>query len=102
MRLLLIEDERKVADFVARGLKAERFAVDVAGDGQSGLAMATTYSYDLSILDLMLPVLSGTETLKRIRRHTSSVPVLILTARDAGYSVSDEASSSRISAARPI
>jgi len=83
MRLLLIEDERKVADFVARGLKAERFAVDVAADGQSGLAMATTYSYDLIILDLMLPVLSGTETLRRIRRHTSSVPVLILTARDA-------------------
>ncbi len=83
MRLLLIEDERKVADFIARGLKAERFAVDVAQDGQSGLDMATTYSYDLVILDLMLPVLSGTETLKRIRRKNTTIPVLILTARDA-------------------
>jgi two-component system copper resistance phosphate regulon response regulator CusR len=83
MRLLLIEDERKVADFIARGLKAERFAVDVALDGQSGLDMATACNYDLIILDLMLPVLSGTEVLKRIRRHSSSVPVLILTARDA-------------------
>jgi len=83
MRLLLIEDERKVADFVARGLKAERFAVDVAEDGQSGLDRATTCNYDLIILDLMLPVVSGTEVLRRIRRKSSSVPVLILTARDA-------------------
>lgn len=83
MRLLLIEDEKKVADFVARGLKAERFAVDVAADGQSGLDMASACNYDLIILDLMLPVLSGTETLKRIRGQNTSVPVLILTARDA-------------------
>jgi len=83
MRLLLIEDEKKVADFVARGLKAERFAVDVAADGQSGLDLATACNYDLIILDLMLPVLNGTETLKRIRRKSSSVPVLILTAKDA-------------------
>src|SRR5437667_11259742 len=83
MRLLLIEDEKKVADFVARGLKAERFAVDLAPDGQSGLDLATTYNYDLIILDLMLPLLSGTEVLKRIRRESNTVPVLILTARDA-------------------
>ena len=81
MRLLLIEDEKKVADFVMRGLKAERFAVDLAPDGQSGLEMATHCNYDLVILDLMLPVLSGTETLKRIRSQSSSVPILILTAR---------------------
>jgi len=81
MRLLLIEDEKKVADFVMRGLKAERFAVDLAQDGQSGLEMATHCNYDLVILDLMLPVLSGTETLKRIRSQSSSVPILILTAR---------------------
>ena len=83
MRLLLIEDEKKVADFVARGLKAERFAVDLAADGQSGADLATTYNYDLIILDLMLPILSGTEVLRRIRRKSNSVPVLILTARDA-------------------
>jgi CheY-like chemotaxis protein len=55
MRLLLIEDERKVADFIARGLRAERFAVDVAYDGTSGWEMASTIDYDLLILDLMLP-----------------------------------------------
>jgi two-component system copper resistance phosphate regulon response regulator CusR len=82
MRLLLIEDEKKVAEFVARGLRAERFAVDVCDNGQSGWEMASTYSYDLVVLDLMLPGISGTEVLKRIRRHSSQVPVLILTARD--------------------
>src|SRR5271166_2673189 len=82
MRLLLIEDETKVADFVARGLRAERFAVDVSHDGEHGLEMGTTYHYDLVILDLMLPKLSGTEVLRRIRRQNSQVPVLVLTARD--------------------
>ncbi len=82
MRLLLVEDDKKVASFVARGLRAERFAVDVAHDGQSGLDFANAYSYDVIIIDLMLPVLSGTELLKRIRRSTPEVPVLVLTARD--------------------
>ncbi len=83
MRLLVIEDERKVADFVARGLRAERFAVDVAPDGPNGLDLAQAYAYDLVILDLMLPGLSGAEVLKRIRKHNAEVPVIILTARDA-------------------
>ena len=83
MRFLLIEDEKKVAEFVARGLRAERYAVDVAADGQTGVEMASTCDYDLIILDLMLPKLSGTEVLKRLRRNDSQVPVLILTARDA-------------------
>src|SRR5581483_764707 len=82
MRLLLIEDEKKVAEFVARGSRAERLAVDVSHDGQSGWEMASTYNYDLIILDLMLPGLGGTEILKRIRRQNSQVPVLVLTARD--------------------
>ena len=82
MRLLLVEDDKKVADFVSRGLRAERFAVDLAHDGQSGLDFACNHSYDAIILDLMLPLLSGTEVLKRIRRHAPEVPVLILTARD--------------------
>ena len=82
MRLLLIEDEKKVAEFVARGLRAERLAVDVSHDGQSGWEMAQTYNYDLVILDLMLPGLGGTEVLKRIRKKDSNVPVLVLTARD--------------------
>ena len=82
MRLLLVEDERKVADFVARGLRAERFAVDVAYDGQSGWEMAAQFDYDLVILDLMLPGLGGTEILRRLRRARKEAPVLILTARD--------------------
>jgi DNA-binding response OmpR family regulator len=81
MRILVIEDERKVADFVARGLRAERFAVDVANDGQVGWEMASACDYDLVLLDLMLPGLNGLEVLKRIRRKGSQVPVLILTAR---------------------
>jgi len=83
MRLLLIEDEKKVADFVARGLRAERFAVDVAADGPGALQTLAACEYDLIILDLMLPGLSGSEILKRIRRDRKEVPVIILTARDA-------------------
>ena len=83
MRILLVEDEKKVADIIARGLKAERYAVDVWHDGQSGWEAAQACNYDLIILDLMLPGLSGTELLERVRRKNSEVPVLILTARDA-------------------
>jgi len=80
MRILLVEDEAKVSTFVARGLTEERFAVDVARDGKSGLDLATTYHYDLVILDLMLPGMGGLDVLRRVRTH-SPVPVLILTAR---------------------
>ena len=83
MRILLVEDETKVSSFVARGLMAERFAVDVIADGQSGLELATTYHYDLVILDLMLPKMDGTQVLRRLRSQNVTVPVLILTARDA-------------------
>jgi heavy metal response regulator len=83
MRILLVEDETKVSSFVARGLMAERFAVDVIADGQAGLELATTYSYDLVILDLMLPKMDGTQVLRRLRSQNVNVPVLILTARDA-------------------
>ena len=80
MRILVIEDEKKVAEFVARGLRDHRFAVDISNDGQSGLEMAKACNYDLIILDLMLPGLGGTEVLKRIRQHGSKMPILILTA----------------------
>jgi two-component system, OmpR family, copper resistance phosphate regulon response regulator CusR len=83
MRLLLIEDEEKVSRFIVKGLMAERFAVDVAAEGDRGLELALTYSYDLIILDLMLPGLSGTEVLRLVRRQNEHVPVLVLTARDA-------------------
>ncbi|HVU15803.1 MAG TPA: response regulator transcription factor [Candidatus Didemnitutus sp.] len=83
MRLLLVEDEKKVADVVARGLRAEHYAVDVASDGKEGWEMASNVDYDVIILDLMLPGLSGTEVLRRLRRQQSKSAVLVLTARDA-------------------
>jgi two-component system copper resistance phosphate regulon response regulator CusR len=82
MRILLVEDEKKVADIIVRGLRAERFAVDVHYDGESGWQAADTYNYDLILLDLMLPGLTGTEILERVRRKNQLVPILILTARD--------------------
>jgi DNA-binding response OmpR family regulator len=83
MRILLVEDEKKLCDLIARALKAELYAVDIACDGPSGWELADTYDYDLIILDLMLPGLSGTEVLRRVRRKNHQVPILILTARDA-------------------
>jgi DNA-binding response OmpR family regulator len=83
MRLLLIEDEQKVADVIVRGLRAERFAVDVAHDGITGWEMAASVQYDLIILDLMLPGISGTEVLQRLQRAGNSAAVLVLTARDS-------------------
>ena len=83
MRLLLVEDEEKVVDFVQRGLTAERFAVDVARDSVAGLELAQSYDYDLIVLDLLLPRLDGTEVLRKIRRADRQIPILILTARDA-------------------
>ena len=83
MRMLLVEDEKKLAELIERALKAERYAVDVANDGLSGWEMADSYDYDLVILDLMLPGLSGTEVLRRIRGKNDQVPILILTALDS-------------------
>jgi DNA-binding response OmpR family regulator len=83
MRLLIVEDDRKLADFVARGLRAERYAVDLAADGREGQNHLNSYEYDLLILDLMLPYISGSELLRRVRQSHPSLPVLVLTARDA-------------------
>jgi DNA-binding response OmpR family regulator len=83
MRILLVEDESKVARFIARGLTADCFAVDMAADGNSGLDLAAAYQYDLIILDLMLPGRSGTEVLRHLRQKDANVPVLVLSARDA-------------------
>ncbi len=82
MRLLIVEDDRKLADFVARGLRAEGFAVDLAADGREGQSCIDSYQYDLLILDLMLPQISGTELLRAVRKSHPSLPVLVLTARD--------------------
>jgi DNA-binding response OmpR family regulator len=83
MRLLIVEDDRKLADFVARGLRAEGFAIDLAADGREGRGYIDSYQYDLLILDLMLPLISGSELLRLVRRSNPTLPVLIVTARDA-------------------
>jgi DNA-binding response OmpR family regulator len=83
MRLLIVEDDRKLADFVARGLRAEGFAVDLAADGREGRGCIEACQYDLLILDLMLPLISGGELLRLVRRSNPTLPVLVLTARDA-------------------
>jgi DNA-binding response OmpR family regulator len=83
MRILLVEDEPKVSALVKRGLTAERYAVDVSADGREGLEYTEAYPYDLILLDLMLPSLSGVEVLHRIRRTNQYVPILVLTARDS-------------------
>ena len=83
MRILLVEDEEKLSRFISIGLKAERFAVDCARDGQTGLEMAMLTPYDLLIVDLGLPILSGTELIRRVRRQNADVPIVVLTARDA-------------------
>jgi DNA-binding response OmpR family regulator len=83
VRLLLVEDEKKVSELVARALRAESYAIDVAEDGMRGWELAQSYEYDLIILDLMLPKLPGEELLRRIRRKNQHVPILVLTARGA-------------------
>jgi DNA-binding response OmpR family regulator len=89
MRILLVEDEPKVAAFVSKGLKAEGFAVDWAKDGGEGRDYIGIRTYDLHILDLNLPEVSGMDLLRLIRKSNTHVPVLILSARD---SVSDKVS----------
>src|ERR1700747_236482 len=83
MRLLLVEDEKKVSDLVARALRAESYAVVVGEERARGGELAQSYAYDLIILDLMLPQLPGEELLRRIRRSNPVVPILVLTARAA-------------------
>jgi DNA-binding response OmpR family regulator len=83
MRLLVIEDDVKIASFIRRGLIQEHYAVDSAADGEEGAALAEDPSYDLVILDMMLPKLSGMEVLLRIRQKRKQVPVLMLTAKDS-------------------
>ena len=83
MRILVVEDEKKVASFLKKGLEEEYYAVDTAFDGEEGLALAQINEYDLIILDIMLPKVDGMEVLRRIRGNGSSVPILMLTAKDS-------------------
>ena len=86
-KILIIEDEEKIARFVELELKHEGYDADKANDGRTGLEMAETGEYDLIVLDIMLPQLSGIEVLRRLRKSANesaaNVPVILLTARDA-------------------
>ncbi|OQA42328.1 MAG: Transcriptional regulatory protein CusR [Candidatus Omnitrophica bacterium ADurb.Bin314] len=82
MRILIVEDEKKMAGFLDRGLRAEGYAVDIAYDGEKGWEYAVTNEYDVLILDWMLPRMSGVDLCKKIRNEGRQVPILILTARD--------------------
>lgn len=81
MRILVVEDERAIADFIQRGLTSEGYSVSCAHDGPSGEASALSGEFDLVILDLMLPGRPGLEILRSVRRTQSSLPVILLTAR---------------------
>jgi DNA-binding response OmpR family regulator len=83
MRVLLVEDERHAAEILAKGLREHAYAVDVAADGEDALFRASTTDYDALILDVMLPLRDGFAVCRAIRRSGSTVPILMLTARDA-------------------
>ena len=83
MRILIVEDEGKLAGALKRGLENESYAVDLAADGEEGLGLAEVESYDLLLLDLMLPKLDGVDLCRRLRAQGRQIPILMLTARDA-------------------
>jgi heavy metal response regulator len=83
MRILVVEDEKRIADFLSRGLESGGYAVDVAGTGTAALDHAHATEYDLIILDLGLPDIDGLQVLQKLRNRKTSPPVLILSARDA-------------------
>lgn len=89
MRLLVVEDETRLAAYLKRGLVAEGFAVDIAADGEQGLWLATENTYDAILLDIMLPKISGYEVVKRLRAAGNWTAVLMLTAKDGEYDEAD-------------
>ncbi len=83
MNILLVEDEARVADFIRRGLAAEGWTVDHAADGEDGLEHAASNSYDVILLDLMLPGIQGQDVCRKLRARKSKTPILMLTALDS-------------------
>jgi heavy metal response regulator len=81
MRILVVEDEKKVASFIKKGLEEEGYAVDVAADGEEGLALGLTHVHDLIVLDIRLPKLDGLRVLQMLRQDSVTAPVLLLTVR---------------------
>ncbi len=82
MRILIIEDEKGIANFIRDGLVEEYYAVDVANEGREGLKMALVNEYDLLLVDWMLPALSGIEIVKQVRKEKPDLPIIFLTAKD--------------------
>ena len=83
MKILVVEDDKKLGGFVRKGLEAQGFAVDLCDNGDDGYALATTRSYDAIVLDIMLPGRDGLSILRNLRDQRSTVPVILLTARSA-------------------
>lgn len=83
MRILIVEDENKTANYLKKGLMEHGFTVDIASNGEDGLHLARTESYDLIVLDVMLPGLSGWSIIKELRNDSIDIPVIFLSARDA-------------------
>ena len=81
MRILVVEDDKKIASFVVNGLKQSGYAVDHSADGENGLIMAQTISYDAIVVDVMLPKLDGLSLIQQLRAKASHIPVLILSAK---------------------
>jgi two-component system, OmpR family, response regulator len=83
MRILLVEDDVKIASFVEKGLQAAGYAVDHAPDGEAGLHLALTEPYDVAVIDVMLPKLDGLSLIEELRRKKINTPVIILSAKDS-------------------
>ncbi len=83
MKVLVVEDDKKIASFIARGLKEAGFVVDVCHDGEDGLVYGLSFTYDAAIMDLMLPKLDGLSVIERLRLEGANFPVLILSARQS-------------------
>lgn len=83
MRILIVEDEKKVASFIKKGLEEEYFSVDVAYNGKEGLELATKEEYDLLLLDIMIPYIDGITLTKELRKRKVLTPILLLTVKDS-------------------
>src|SRR3954464_4299672 len=81
MRILLVEDEPRMANVIAKGLREQSYAVDIAGDGEAALYQAAINDYDLILLDVLLPLRDGFEVCRELRARGDSTPILMLTAR---------------------
>src|SRR5215470_15265828 len=83
MRVLIVEDEKRMAELLKKGLEEENHSVTLAHDGHAGLEVAEMYEFDAIVLDIMLPGMDGFTVARRLRRNRNHTPILIVTARDA-------------------